>query len=57
MLVGVYADMIANLIYNSAMRSFESVFAAAAAVVTLVVSAAIVYGLNRSFARITRYAR
>jgi putative spermidine/putrescine transport system permease protein len=56
MLGGGYADMIANLIYNKAMRSFEYGFAAAAAVVTLVVSAAIVYGLNRSFARMTRYA-
>jgi putative spermidine/putrescine transport system permease protein len=55
MLGGGYVDMIANLIYNKAMRSFEYGFAAATAVITLVVSGALIYALNRSFNRIGRY--
>jgi putative spermidine/putrescine transport system permease protein len=57
LLGGGYADMIANLIYNKAMRSFEYTFSAAAAVVTLLLSGAIIYGLNRTFSRLTTYRR
>ncbi|MEA2935313.1 MAG: putative spermidine/putrescine transport system permease protein, partial [Variibacter sp.] len=51
LLGGGYVDMIANLIYNKAMRSFEYSFAAAAAVVTLVVSGALVFVLNSVLGR------
>lgn len=57
LLGGGYADMIANLIYNKSMRSFEYTFASAVAVITLVVSAAIVFLLNKFFGRITSYER
>jgi ABC-type spermidine/putrescine transport system permease subunit I len=55
MLGGGYADMIANLIYNKAMRSFEYGFSAATAMITLLLSGLIVYILNRSFNRLARY--
>ena len=55
LLGGGYSDMIANLIYNKAMRSFEYGFAAATAVITLLVSGGIVYTLNSLFGRLTRY--
>lgn len=55
MLGGGYADMIANLIYNKAMRSYEYGFAAATAMITLLVSGTIIYVLNRSFNRLTRF--
>lgn len=57
LLGGGYADMIANLIYNKAMRSFEYTFASAAAVITLILSALIVFTLNKVFDRLTRYER
>jgi len=57
LLGGGYSDMIANFIYNKAMRSFEYSFAAAAAVVTLLLSALIVFTLNSLFDRLTRYER
>lgn len=57
LLGGGYADMIANLIYNKAMRSFEYTFASAAAVITLILSAFIVFAMNRLFDRLTRYER
>jgi len=46
---GGYVDMIANLIYAKAMQSFDHPFAAAAAVVTLLVSATTIYLLQKSF--------
>lgn len=46
---GGYVDMIANLIYAKAMQSFDHPFAAAAAVVTLVVSGLTIYLLQKSF--------
>jgi putative spermidine/putrescine transport system permease protein len=55
LLGGGYADMIANLIYNKAMRSFEYTFASAAAVITLILSALIVFSMNKLFDRLTRY--
>jgi putative spermidine/putrescine transport system permease protein len=57
LLGGGYADMIANLIYNKAMRSFEYNFASAAAVITLVLSGIIVFSLNKLFDRLTRHER
>lgn len=57
LLGGGYADMIANFIYNKAMRSFEYSFASATAVITLVLSALIVFALNTMFDRLTRYER
>jgi ABC-type spermidine/putrescine transport system permease subunit I len=57
LLGGGYADMIANLIYNKSMRSFEYTFSSAAAVITLAVAAMIVYLLNSIFARITSQER
>lgn len=57
LLGGGYVDMIANLIYNKAMQSFEYAFASAAAVITLVVSGTAVYLLNSVFGRLTRYER
>lgn len=57
LLGGGYSDMIANFIYNKAMRSFEYSFAAATAVVTLILSALIVFTLNSLFDRLTRYER
>lgn len=57
LLGGGYSDMIANFIYNKAMRSFEYGFAAAVAVVTLILSALIVFTLNSLFDRFTRYER
>jgi ABC-type spermidine/putrescine transport system permease subunit I len=57
LLGGGYSDMIANFIYNKAMRSFEYSFAAAAAVITLLLSALIVFTLNTLFDRMTRYER
>ena len=57
LLGGGYVDMIANLIYNKAMQSFEYAFASAAAVITLIVSGTAVYLLNSVFARLTRYER
>lgn len=57
LLGGGYADMIANFIYNKAMRSFEYSFASAAAVITLVLSALIVFAVNTTFDRLTRYER
>lgn len=56
LLGGGYVDMIANLIYNKGMRSFEYGFASAAAIVTLLVSGAVVYLLNSVLGRLTRYA-
>ena len=55
LLGGGYVDMIANLIYNKAMRSFEYAFASAAAVVTLVISELVIYLLNKGLGRLTRY--
>jgi ABC-type spermidine/putrescine transport system permease subunit I len=55
LLGGGYVDMIANLIYNKAMRSFEYAFASAAAVVTLVISGLVIYLLNKGLGRLTRY--
>lgn len=46
---GGYVDMIANLIYAKAMQSFDYPFAAAAAVVTLLVSGLTVYLLQKFF--------
>jgi putative spermidine/putrescine transport system permease protein len=46
---GGYVDMIANLIYAKAMQSFDHPFAAATAVVTLVVSGLTIYLLQKSF--------
>ena len=46
---GGYVDMIANLIYAKAMQSFDHPFAAAAAVVTLLVSGMTIYLLQKSF--------
>jgi ABC-type spermidine/putrescine transport system permease subunit I len=57
LLGGGYSDMIANFIYNKAMRSFEYSFASAVAVITLILSALIVYALNSVFDRLTRYER
>jgi putative spermidine/putrescine transport system permease protein len=57
LLGGGYSDMIANLIYNKAMISFEYTFSSAIAVITLVISALIVFSLNILFARITTYER
>lgn len=57
LLGGGYSDMIANFIYNKAMRSFEYSFASAIAVITLILSALIVYALNSVFDRLTRYER
>jgi ABC-type sugar transport system permease subunit len=57
LLGGGYSDMIANFIYNKAMRSFEYSFASAAALITLVLSAFIVFALNIMFDRLTRYER
>lgn len=57
LLGGGYSDMIANLIYNKAMRSFEYSFASAVAVVTLVLSAVIVFSMNKLFDFLIRYER
>ena len=57
LLGGGYFDMIANFIYNKAMRSFEYGFASAVAVITLVLSASIVFVLNSLFDRLTRHER
>jgi putative spermidine/putrescine transport system permease protein len=57
LLGGGYSDMIANFIYNKAMRSFEYSFASAAAVITLLLSALIVFTLNTLFDCMTRYER
>lgn len=46
---GGYVDMIANLIYAKAMQSFDHPFAAAAAVVTLLISGTTIYLLQKSF--------
>lgn len=46
---GGYIDMIANLIYAKAMQSFDHPFAAAAAVVTLLVSGVTIYLLQKAF--------
>jgi putative spermidine/putrescine transport system permease protein len=46
---GGYVDMIANLIYAKSMQSFDHPFAAAAAVVTLLVSGITIYLLQKSF--------
>ena len=54
LLGGGYVDMIANLVYNKAMRSFEYAFASAAAVITLLVSGTVIYALNSAFGRLTR---
>ena len=50
---GGYVDMIANLIYAKAMQSFDHPFAAAAAMVTLVVSGLTVYLLQKFFRLVT----
>jgi ABC-type spermidine/putrescine transport system permease subunit I len=55
LLGGGYVDMIANLIYNKAMKSFEYSFASAAAVVTLIVSGGLIYLLNNVLGRLTRH--
>jgi len=57
LLGGGYADMIANFIYNKAMRSFDYTFASAAAVITLVLSGIVVLSLNKLFDRLTRHER
>ncbi len=57
LLGGGYSDMIANLIYNKAMRSFEYSFASAAAVITLILSAVIVFSMNKLFDFLIRYER
>ena len=57
LLGGGYFDMIANFIYKKAMGSFEYSFAASAAVITLSLSALIVFVLNTLFDRLTRYER
>jgi len=46
---GGYVDMIANLIYAKAMQSFDHPFAAAAAVVTLLISGTTIYLLQKFF--------
>jgi ABC-type spermidine/putrescine transport system permease subunit I len=46
---GGYVDMIANLIYAKAMQSFDHPFAAAAAMVTLLVSGLTIYLLQKAF--------
>ncbi len=46
---GGYVDMIANLIYAKAMQSFDHPFAAAAAMVTLLISGATIYLLQKFF--------
>ncbi|MGE0338877.1 MAG: ABC transporter permease [Xanthobacteraceae bacterium] len=50
---GGYVDMIANLIYAKAMQSFDHPFAAAAAMVTLLVSGLTVYLLQKFFRLVT----
>ncbi|HEY8370634.1 MAG TPA: ABC transporter permease [Thermodesulfobacteriota bacterium] len=50
LLGGGYFEMIANLIYDKAMGAQDYPFAAASAMVTLVVTATLVYGLQRAFA-------
>lgn len=50
---GGYVDMIANLIYAKAMRSFDHPFAATAAVVVLVVSGSAIYLLQKGFRLLT----
>lgn len=46
---GGYVDMVANLIYAKAMGSFDYPFAAAAAMIMLVISGVAVYLLQRAF--------
>jgi putative spermidine/putrescine transport system permease protein len=46
---GGYVDMIANLIYAKAMQSFDHPFAAAAAMVTLLISGLTIYLLQKAF--------
>lgn len=46
---GGYVDMIANLIYAKAMQSFDHPFAAAAAMVTLLISGFTIYLLQKTF--------
>lgn len=46
---GGYVDMIANLIYAKAMQSFDQPFAAAAAMITLLISGLTIYLLQKFF--------
>lgn len=55
LLGGGYSDMIANLIYKKAMQSFEYTFAAAAAVITLIVAALLIFALQKGFGRLLRH--
>lgn len=55
LLGGGYSDMIANLIYKKAMQSFEYTFSAAAAVITLIVAALIIFTLQKGFGRLLRH--
>lgn len=50
---GGYVDMIANLIYDKAMNSFNYPFAAAAAVVTLLVATGLIYCMQKLFSVVT----
>lgn len=55
LLGGGFVDMIANLIYNKAMQSFEYAFASAIAVITLIVSGFMVYFMNKVFSYASKY--
>lgn len=53
---GGYVDMMANMIYAKAMQSFDYPFAAAAAVIMLIISLGALYALQKTFRMLTRQA-